>query len=227
MRRNETITQRDYASAEEEPPLSVTDLKGRIQPANDAMIHAEGLVRGATASLQTMERLAHSMEGIARASQCVWEISALIDGVAFQAHLLALKASVEAARVGEQARGFGEVAAQVRALAQQSAQSAHEINVLIAASQDQPSGDNEAAERARKTMQDVARTMQRLARIVHDMRYASEAQSTGVAQLYRAMAQLQRLSQHHATRARQGTDAGPVGALRHDAAASAMGAGAA
>ncbi|MCS6762435.1 MAG: methyl-accepting chemotaxis protein [Candidatus Devosia symbiotica] len=81
----------------------------------------------AVESGKAMETATAAMAAISTSSAKISSIIELIDDIAFQVNLLALNASVEAARAGDAGKGFAVVAVEVRRLAQSAAGASSEI----------------------------------------------------------------------------------------------------
>ena len=156
---------------------------------------AAGQARAGAAAMQEVVR---TMDGISDASRKITDIISVIDGVAFQTNILALNAAVEAARAGEQGRGFAVVAAEVRSLAQRSAQAAKEIKALITDSTERVSAGSQQVSRAGDTMGDILGAVQRVTTTVSEISQASTGQSEGIAQINQAVAQLDDMTQQNA-----------------------------
>ncbi len=86
------------------------------------------MVRGIADELA---RVASSIEALSTQSERIGSIVQVIRGIAEQTNLLALNAAIEAARAGEQGRGFAVVADEVRNLAARTSQATVEINEVV------------------------------------------------------------------------------------------------
>ncbi len=109
------------AAASEELAASIKEIMGQVHRSRDIVNNASQEASGANSR----------MEQLTNAASKVGEVVSLIAEIAEQTNLLALNATIEAARAGEAGKGFAVVASEVKSLASQTAKATEEIELQV------------------------------------------------------------------------------------------------
>ncbi|RKP46231.1 methyl-accepting chemotaxis protein [Pararobbsia silviterrae] len=192
----------EQAASLEETASSMTELTETVRQnaenARQANSMADEAKTKAATGNEAVRTMVETIGKISDSSTKISEITGLIEGIAFQTNILALNAAVEAARAGEQGRGFAVVASEVRSLAQRSAAAAKEIKELIGTSVSMIQDGSQQAVEVGTTMDEVKRSIQRVADIVAEITAASDEQSRGIEQVNQAINQMDDVTQQNA-----------------------------
>jgi methyl-accepting chemotaxis protein len=165
------------AAATEEITSSVGEIGRQVHEAS----------RIASEAVRQAERTDGNIAALSQAATRIGDVIKLITAVAEQTNLLALNATIEAARAGEAGRGFAVVASEVKALAAQTAKATDEISTQIASMQ-------QATQDSVSSVKEIGKTITSISEISSTIAAAVEEQGAATQEIARSVQQAAELT---------------------------------
>ncbi len=199
----ELSTRTEQAAANlQETSASMEQINSTVTHTAQAAEQANGLAvntaRTAQEGGESMREMQEKMQAISASATNISEITGLIDSIAFQTNILALNASVEAARAGDHGRGFAVVAQEVRNLATRAGDAARNIRTLIDDSVRQTREGGELLELVVANMKTIQESVAQVSDVIGEISAGTKEQSAGISQVNVAVAEMDTMTQQNA-----------------------------
>ena len=196
------ISSNEAATSLEETAAALEEITSNIRHNTESIAKMANFSNNVTESATHGEKLANqtniSMDEINAQVTAINEAITVIDQIAFQTNILSLNAAVEAATAGEAGKGFAVVAAEVRNLANRSAEAAREIkNIVELASRKAKEGKNisdNMIEGYKELNENISNTIL----TINEVASASKEQEKGIVQINDAINLLDQATQKNA-----------------------------
>jgi methyl-accepting chemotaxis protein len=168
-------------------------------------------IQGMTRIADVVKKSAETIQLLGQRSSEIGEITEVIDDIADQTNLLALNAAIEAARAGEQGRGFAVVADEVRKLAERTTKATKEIVKMIQQIQRDINGavdsmkegtrevdkGSKLTDKAGESLSEIIKGAQQVADVINNVAEASEEQSKAAEQISSNIEEINRVTKEN------------------------------
>jgi methyl-accepting chemotaxis protein len=203
---NETATTVDEVrAASEQTARKASEVaeqaKSSVQVSDEGTQAVETVARAMEEIRERVEAIARDILTVSEQTQQIGEITATVNDLADQSHILALNASIEAAKAGEHGKGFAVVATEVRNLAEQSKEATAQVRKILREIQNATSAAVLATEQGTKVVEEgfelsgqagvgirsLAETIREAAHAAQQIAASAHQQSVGMDQIAGAM----------------------------------------
>jgi methyl-accepting chemotaxis protein len=216
------LSANEAAASLEETAAALEQITGTVKSNSNNVAKMSGFANEVNSSAKEGQELAKStsiaMTEISQQVNTINDAISIIDQIAFQTNILSLNAAVEAATAGEAGKGFAVVAAEVRNLANRSAEAAREIKNIVEQATSKATYGKTISDKMSKGYEELIINIDKTTDIIQDIAKASKEQEIGIYQINDAINLLDKQTQKNANIASQTKDI----AVKNDSIAKEM-----
>jgi methyl-accepting chemotaxis protein len=178
---------------------AIEEMLANIQSVTHTLVKNVDNVKDLSAASEVgrtgLQEVAADIQGIARESEGLLEINAVMENIASQTNLLSMNAAIEAAHAGEAGKGFAVVADEIRKLAESSGEQSKTISTVLKKIKDSIDKITKSTDEVLNKFEAIDLGVKTVADQEENIRNAMEEQSAGSQQILEALGQLNEITQ--------------------------------
>ena len=182
-----------------ESSSAIEEMIANVQSVTNTLVKNSGnvneLLKASDVGREGLQDVASDIQEIARESEGLLEINAVMNNIASQTNLLSMNAAIEAAHAGEAGKGFAVVADEIRKLAIDSSEQSKTISTVLQKIKNSIDTITRSAETVLKNFESIDNQVKTVAEQEENIRNAMEEQGHGSQQILNAISRVNNITQ--------------------------------